>query len=152
MLVGPSVRQIATGFITTYTEKGSPMVLSMSAQPHAISLRTSRDKIGTRIHSAGMYCEPTLKKASIVMINHNNEVFWLTDVFGQGQDIHQLKSLKRPKSMRPELHISMPNSDEANVFWIDTSKQAGMMMKIGRSGGMTKPVEIRLDIDPMCSG
>lgn len=151
-LVGPSIRGFATGFLATYTEKGSPVILSMSSQPHAVSLRTSRDRIGTRIHAAGMHFDPNNRKASLLMINHNNEVFWITDVFGTGQDINPLKSLKRPKSMKPELYISMPNADEANVFWIDTSKQAGMLMKIGRSGGMTRPVEIRLDIEPMCSG
>ncbi|KAK5954898.1 hypothetical protein OHC33_003577 [Knufia fluminis] len=150
-VAGPSVRGIPTGFLSTFTEKGVPVILSMSSQQaHAIPLRTSRDMIGTRVHSAGVHVDPHTKKSNLVLVNHNNDVFWVSDLFGRGQDIQRFKSLKRAKSMKPELLVAMPNADEASIFWIDQKLQSGMLMKVGRSGGMTRPVEIRLDLEPMC--
>lgn len=152
-VAGPSVRGIPTGFLSTFTEKGVPVILSMSPQQaHAIPLRTSRDMIGTRVHSAGLHVDPHTKKSNLVMVNHNNDVFWISDLFGRGQDIQRLKSLKWSKSMKPELLVAMPNADEASIFWIDQKLQVGMLIKVGRSGGMTRPAEIRLDMEPMCGG
>ena len=153
MLAGPSIRGIPTGFLSTFTEKGSPVILSMNPQqPHAITVRGSRDLIGTRIHAAGMHVDPHTKKSNLVMVNQNNDIFWVSDLFGRGQEIQRLKSLKRPKSMKPELMVGMANADEASIFWIDQKTRSGFLIKVGRLGGITKPFEIRLDIEPMCAG
>lgn len=86
------------------------------------------------------------------MVNHNNDIFWISDLFGRGQDIQRIKTLKRPKSMKPELMVAMTNADEASIFWIDQKTHTGMLVRVGKSGGMTKPMEIRLDMEPMCAG
>lgn len=152
MLTGPSVCGIATGFLSTFTERGSPVVLAMNPlQPQAIPVRGSRDLIGTRIHSAGMFVDSNTKKSNMVMVNHNNDVFWVSDLFGRGQEISRLKSLKRPKSMKPELLVGMTNAEEASIFWIDHKTRSGLLVRVGRSGGVTKPYEIQLDIEPMCA-
>lgn len=122
------------------------------SQPHAIVLRDAKGMVGSRIHGSGMHVDPHTRKSNVVIVNQNNDVFWVSDVFGRGQEIQRIKSLKRPKSMRPELLVGMSNGDEANIFWIDPKTQSGMLVKVGKSGGMTKPVEIRLDVEPMCSG
>lgn len=88
----------------------------------------------------------------MVMVNHNNDVFWVSDLFGRGQEISRPKTLKRPKSMKPELVMGMANADEANIFWIDQTARSGLLAKIGRSGGITRPFEIPLDIELMCAG
>lgn len=121
-------------------------------QPHAIPVRGSRDMIGTRIHGAGMHVDPHTKKSNLVMVNSDNEIYWISDLFGRGQDIQKIKTLKRPKSLKPEIMVAMSNADEASLFWIDHKSQCGWLAKVGKSGGMTKPAEIRLNVDPMCSG
>lgn len=122
------------------------------SQPHAIVLRDAKGMIGSRIHGAGMHVDPHTRKSNLVMVNHNNDVFWINDIFGRGQDIQRIRSLKRPKSMKPEMLVSMSNADEANIFWVDQKTQSGMLVRVGKSGGMTRPIEIRLDVEPMCSG
>ena len=153
VLAGPSIRGIATGFLSTFTERGCPVILSMSSpRPHAIAVRASRDSMGPRIHGAAMHVDPHTKRSNLVMVNQNNDIFWISDLFGPGQDIQRLKSLKRPKSMKPELLVAMSNADEANIFWVDTKTRSGVLIKVGRSGGITRPYEIRLDVEPMCGG
>ena len=76
----------------------------------------------------------------------------MSDLFRWVQEVQLVKSLKRAKSIRLELLVVMPNAGEANVFWIDTKLKSGMLLKVGRSGGIAKLVEIRLDIEAMCSG
>ena len=128
-VAGPSVRGIPTGLLSTFTEKGVPVILSMSPQQaHAIPLRTSRDMTGSRVHSAGVHVDPHTNKSNLVMVNHNDDGFWISDLFGRGQDIQRFKSLKGSKSMRPELIVAMPNANEANILWIDQQLRVGIVM------------------------
>ena len=89
-------------------------------------------------------------KSTLVLVTQNNEVFWVNDVFGSNQSVARLKSLKRSKSMKPEVLVGMPNVNEANIFWIEPKTQSGVLMKVGKKGGSTK-IDIRLDIEPMCT-
>lgn len=99
-----------------------------------------------------MHVDPHTKRSNLVMVNQNNEIYWISDLFGRGQEIQKIKTLKRPKSMKPELMVAMSNSDDCNIFWMDPKSPCGWLAKVGKSGGMTKPVELRMDIEPMCSG
>lgn len=57
------------------------MILSMNPiQPHAIPLRDARGTIGTRIHSAGMHVDPHTRRSNMVMVNNNNDIFWVSDL------------------------------------------------------------------------
>lgn len=127
-------------------------MLSMgSNQPYATALRSSNDMVGSRIHGSALKVDTSSKKSSLVIVNHNNDVFWVSDAFGRSQDIQRFKPLKRAKSMKPEVLVGMANTDEANIFWVDPKSRCGMLVKVGRAGGMTRPTEIRLDVDALCN-
>lgn len=99
-----------------------------------------------------MHVDIHTHRTNMVMINQNNDIFFIADAFGRGQDIQKIKSLKRPKSMKPEVLVGMTTADEASLFWIDQKTESGVLVKVGKSGGVTKPVLIPLNIEPMCSG
>jgi hypothetical protein len=133
---------LRAAFLTTFTEKGHPTFLSL-APPHPSSrlLRDNNGQIGTRIHSAALCAAGT----NLVLINQRNEVYWLEDCFTGLQEPRRVRKIARSKSISQDVEVGMPNSDEVHVFWIE--KGRGMLVRMGKGGGMTKAVELVVDMD-----
>lgn len=149
---GATSRSHPSAFLSTFTEKGNPVVLTMGPNnPSVRFIRDPREQIGTRIHSATMTVD-TAGRSNLVLVNQNNIVFWVTDIFGRDTKIDKVNILKRPKSLKNEIQVAMSNSDEASVFWVDKATQTGVLVKVGKNGGKAQPLYFRLDVDPLCGG
>ena len=135
-----------SAFLTTFTEKGNPTFLSFATpNPSSRLLRDSKGRIGTRIHSAALCAAGT----NLVLINQRNEVYWLEDCFTGLQEFRRVGKIARSKSTSRDVELGMPNSDELHVFWIE--KGRGMLVRMGKGGGMTKTVELVLDMDVLAA-
>jgi hypothetical protein len=80
-------------------------------------------------------------------MNQRNDVFWSVDPFGHGQVPYHVGNIKRTTSVKREVEMGMPNSDEVHIFWID--KGRGVLVTIGRSGGKSKPIDLIVDMEQL---
>jgi hypothetical protein len=80
-------------------------------------------------------------------MNDRNDVFWLANPFGKEQVPSRVGSIKRTRSVKREVELAMPSSDEVHVFWIE--KGRGILVTMGRFGGKSKPTDINLDMDQL---
>lgn len=151
-MCGVSLRNSATAFLGTFTEKGEPVILVMNqTSPPKVKPILNR-KLGNRIQHADMFVDIQNRKCNMVLVNQNNDVFWITNTFSSDQEVHKVRSLKRPKGMTPEVLVCMTALEEATLFYLNKGASSGTLIKVGRGGGIEEPVQLRLDYEPMCAG
>ena len=142
----------SSAFLTSFTEKGGPLFLSLkSSNPQATAagskvrpIRDPKGRIGTRVHHAAL--SPGGK--SIALINQRNDVFWIEDcwVGGIGAEPRRVATVKRNVSVVKDMVMGMPSSDEVNLFWMEKGSR-GMLVTVGKGGGKSKPIVIDLGRD-----
>jgi hypothetical protein len=131
-----------SAFLTTFTEKGYPVYLTLlSARASSRVLRDKNQQVGSRIHSTALCATGQ----NLVLINDRNEVFWIETPFGKERAPTRVGSIKRDKSVKREVEIAMPDSNEAFVFWIYKGK--GVLVRMGKGEGKSKPIELDIDLD-----
>lgn len=122
------------------------MFLSLSElRPACKLLPDNKHQIGAKIHAAALCAAGS----NLVLINQRNEVFWILDAFGLGKEARRVTTIKRPRSLKRDVVIGMPTSDEVHVFWI--GKGHGKLVTVGKSGGKSKPLELEIDVSQLCS-
>jgi hypothetical protein len=104
-------------------------------------MRDKNQQVGSRIHGAALCATGQ----NLVLLNDRNEIFWVETPFGKERAPTRVGSIKREKSVKREVELSMPSSDEAHVFWIYKGK--GVLVTMGRFGGKSKPLELDIDLD-----
>lgn len=82
-------------------------------------------------------------------MNQRNEIYWILDAFGTGKEIRRVATVKRTCSVKREVVMGMSTSDEVHVFWI--GKGRGQLVTIGKSGGMSRPLELDIDVSQLSS-
>lgn len=82
-----------------------------------------------------------------MVMNQRNEIFWLLDAFGADKEARYVTIIKRPVSVKRDVELGMPNSDEVHVFWIDKSR--GKLVTVGKSGGKSKPLDLDVDMSQL---
>ena len=131
-------------FLATFTEKGFPVFLGLSeSRPICHQLRDNSKQIGARIHRATLCAAGS----NLVVMNQRNEIFWLLDAFGADKEARYVTIIKRPVSVKRDVELGMPNSDEVHVFWIDKSR--GKLVTVGKSGGKSKPLDLDVDMSQL---
>lgn len=81
------------------------------------------------------------------MLNDRNELFWINNPFDKEQPPSRVGSIKRAKSVKKEVVIAIPDTDEVHVFWIE--KRKGVLVTMGRFGGKSKPIDLNIDMDQL---
>ena len=109
-------------------------------------MRDKNQQVGSRIHGAALYATGE----NLVLLNDRNEIFWIETPFGKESAPIRVGNIKREKSVKREVELSMPSSDEAHAFWI--YKGQGVLVTIGRFGGKSKPLELDIDLDHLLDG
>jgi hypothetical protein len=107
--------------------------------------RDQNQQIGSRIHRAAT-CSTG---QNLVLMNDRNEIYWITNPFGSEASPVRIGVIKRIKSVKREVEIALPTSDEVYTFWVDKGK--GVLTAMGRFGGKSKPISINLDMDRLCN-
>jgi hypothetical protein len=97
--------------------------------------------VGSRIHSTALCATGQ----NLVLLNDRNEIFWIETPFGTERAPNRVGSIKREKSVKREVELAMPSSDEVHVFWIHKGK--GILVTMGRFGGKSRPLELDIDLD-----
>lgn len=82
-------------------------------------------------------------------MNHRNEIYWILDAFGTGTEARRVATVKRSYSVKREITMGMPTSDEVHIFWI--SKGRGKLVTVGKSGGKSKPIDLDVDVSQLAS-
>lgn len=124
------------------------MFLGLSgSRPAGKLLSDNKRQIGAKIHAAALCAAGS----NLVFINQRNEVYWMLDAFGTGKEsARRVATVKRACSVKREVVMGMPTSDEVHVFWI--AKGRGKLVTVGKSGGMSsKPVELDVDVSQLVS-
>ncbi|CZR66823.1 uncharacterized protein PAC_16724 [Phialocephala subalpina] len=131
-----------SALLTTFTEKGYPAYLTLlGGRSSSRVLRDKNQQVGSRIHSTALCATGQ----NLALLNDRNEIFWIESPFGKERAPTRVGSIKREKSVKREVEIAMPNSDEVLVFWIYKGK--GILVTMGRGGGKSKPLELDIDLD-----
>ena len=122
------------------------MFLGLSGlRPACKLLSDNKSRIGARIHAAALCAAGS----NLVLMNQRNEIYWILDPFGTGNEARHVATVKRPCSVKREVAMGMPTSDEVHVFWI--SKGRGTLVTVGMSGGKSKPLELDIDVSRLAS-
>lgn len=108
-------------------------------------LRDNNKQIGARIHRATLCAAGT----NLAIINQRNDIYWVLDAFNIEKGARRVTNIKRPVSVKRDVELGMPSSDEVHVFWID--KGQGKLVTVGRLGGKSKPVELNIDMSQLAS-
>lgn len=82
-------------------------------------------------------------------MNQRNEIYWILDAFGTGIEARRVATVKRPCSVKRDVVMGMPTSDEVHVFWI--GKGRGKLVTVGKSGGKSKPLDLDIDLSQLAS-
>jgi hypothetical protein len=82
-----------------------------------------------------------------VLINDRNELYWILSPFGKEYPPSRVAIIKRAKSVRRDVEIAIPSSDEVHVFWIEKGK--GVLVTVGKAGGRSKPRELSIDMEEL---
>jgi hypothetical protein len=131
-----------SAFLTTFTEKGYPVYLNcLTARSSSHVMRDKNEQVGSRIHCTALCATGQ----SLVLMNDRNEIFWIDTPFVKEHAPLRVGSIKREKSVKREVSLAMPSSDEVHIFWI--YKRKGLLMTMGRLGGKSKPCELDIDLD-----
>jgi hypothetical protein len=131
-----------SAFLTTFTEKGYPVYLNcLTSRSSSHIMRDKNEQVGSRIHCAALCATGQ----NLVLMNDRNEIFWIDTPFVKERAPSRVGSIKREKSVKREVDLAMPSSDEVHVFWIYKGK--GILMTMGRFGGKSKPQELDIDLD-----
>ena len=77
-------------------------------------------------------------------MNQRNDIYWIVDAFGSETGTRHVANVKRPTSVKREVELGMPSSDEVYVFWIE--KGRGKLVTVGRLGGKSKPLDLDIDM------
>ncbi len=134
----------SSAFLTTFTEKGYPVFLSLSGRGASVRpLRDKNQQVGSRIHRAAL-CSTA---QNLVLINDRNELYWILSPFGKEYPPSRVAIIKRAKSVRRDVEIAIPSSDEVHVFWIEKGK--GVLVTVGKAGGRSKPRELSIDMEEL---
>ena len=80
-------------------------------------------------------------------MNQRNDIFWIVNPFSHGQEPCHIGNIKRSTSVKREVEMGMPYSDEVHTFWIDKGK--GVLVTVGRSGGKSKPIDLIVDMEQL---
>jgi len=80
-------------------------------------------------------------------MNDRNDVFWLVNPFGKEQVPSRVGSIRRTRSVKRDVELAMPSSDEVHIFWIERGR--GILVTMGKSGGKSKPMDINLDLNQL---
>ncbi|KUJ19505.1 uncharacterized protein LY89DRAFT_780432 [Mollisia scopiformis] len=131
-----------SAFLSTFTEKGYPVYLTLlNSRTSSRVLRDKNQQVGSKIHCAALCATGQ----NLALFNDRNELFWIDTPFGKERAPTRVGSIKREKSVRREVELAMPNSDEVHLFWIYKGK--GVLVTMGRHGGKSKPLELDVDLD-----
>lgn len=83
------------------------------------------------------------------MINQRNDVFWIVDASGMERGARRVANIKRSLSVKREVEMGMPSTDEVHVFWIE--KGQGKLVTVGKLGGKSKPLALDIDMAQLVS-
>ncbi|KPI37495.1 uncharacterized protein AB675_10265 [Cyphellophora attinorum] len=141
----------SVAFLSSFTEKGAPLFLSLKPPPpgslmsasRARAIRDPKGRIGTRVHHAAL----SPGGNSLVLLNQRNDMFWIDDCWagggGGGGEPRKVATVKRGVSVVKDVVMGMPSNDEVNMFWTEKGTK-GILVTVGKGGGRGKPVTLEV--------